>query len=447
MKKIMLIIQREYLSRVKKKSFILMTIFGPVLIALGLVIVTSIMIQQKTVSTIAVVDESNLFVDSLAPSSQVKFIYPDAPLQQVRNDLYKKDYTGVLYIPGNILGNGKILLFYKKPPGIGTEMQIKSSIEKRIFDYKLMKDSIDRNVIAKAKTSVDIRTIKVDETGKEAETKTTANMGVGIAACIIIMFFIFLYGVQVMRSVIEEKTSRIVEVIISSVKPFQLMMGKIIGVAMVGLTQFILWVVLTFGLYAAGSVFFLKDIKKDMATQEMYKEEVFRKGADIKVMQNAPRTNSPDELMGFMKGLESIDFVAIIFCFAFYFLGGYLLYASLFAATGAAVDNEAETQQFMIPVMMPLIFTYILSVSTISSNPEGPWAYWLSIIPFTSPVAMMIRLPFGVPVGDLVLSMVLLVLGFVFTTWIAGRIYRTGILMYGKKVSYKEIGKWLFYKG
>lgn len=447
MKKIMLIIQREYLSRVRKKSFILMTLLGPILIALALIIVTSIMLQQKTLSTVAVVDETGLFIDSLQPSSQVKFIYPDVSLTQAKKDLYKKDYTAVLYIHPQVLTTPNIQLFFNKPPGIGTEMQIKSSLEKRIFDYKLVKSNIDKNLIRNANTPVSIKTLKVDENGNEEETSTTGNMGVGIAACVIIMMFILLYGVQVMRSVIEEKTNRIVEVIISSVKPFQLMMGKILGVAMVGLTQFILWVVLTMGLYAVGSTFFLKDVKKDIASQEMYKEEVFKKGADIKVMENAPRLDSSNELMGLVKGLEKIDFVAILLCFTFYFLGGYLLYAALFAATGAAVDNEAETQQFMIPVMMPLFFTYILSVSTISSDPEGPWAYWLSMIPFTSPVAMMIRLPFGVPPQEIALSMGLLVAGFIFTTWIAGKIYRTGILMYGKKVSYKEIGKWLFYKG
>jgi ABC-2 type transport system permease protein len=245
--------------------------------------------------------------------------------------------------------------------------------------------------------------------------------------------FIFIYGVQIMRGVIEEKTNRIVEVIISSVKPFQLMMGKILGIAAVGLTQFLLWVVLSTVVTSAVTASF----RDKLATQPMPEAEA---GAANPAAMRAKGTTEV------LKALDNLNVPLILGCFVFYFLGGYLLYGALFGAVGAAVDNETDTQQFMLPITIPLIMTFVIAQTVIIRNPDGPVAFWMSIIPFTSPIAMMLRIPFGVPVMELLLSMVLLVLGFVGTTWLAARIYRVGILMYGKKVSYKELSKWLFYK-
>jgi len=240
----------------------------------------------------------------------------------------------------------------------------------------------------------------------------------------------------------EEKTSRIVEVILSSVKPFQLMMGKILGVALVGLTQFLLWVILTITLYSVATVTILKNIDIKQVQQ---KEQIIKIGADLKY-SDMKKIDRPNVVTEVWNDFKSIDMLTIFLCFLFYFLAGYLLYSALFAAVGSAVDNEADTQQFMLPITIPLIFSFVIAQNVIQ-DPESSMAFWFSIIPLTSPVIMMVRMPFGVPAWELALSMGVLVLGFVFTTWLAARIYRTGILMYGKKVTWKELGKWLFYKG
>ena len=296
-----------------------------------------------------------------------------------------------------------------------------------------MSAGIDPKLIRESKANVNILTIRLDEDGSESKSYTEIQVAIGIFTSILIYFFIFLFGAQVMRGVIEEKTSRIIEVIVSSVKPFQLMMGKITGIALVGLTQFLLWVVLTGIIYLVfGAVFGADTLSQPSGIQQTLMQQ------GIAVDQNASRQmiNQVTEVIG------SINFGTIIPTFIFYFLGGYLLYAALFAAIGSAVDNEADTQQFMLPVSAPLILGIILS-NFVVNNPDGPVAFWLSLIPLTSPIIMMVRIPFGVPIHELILSMTLLVAGFLFTTWLAAKIYRTGILMYGKKVSWKELWKWM----
>ena len=264
-----------------------------------------------------------------------------------------------------------------------------------------------------------------------------------MVAGILIYFFIFMFGSQVMRGVIEEKTSRIVEVIISSVRPFQLMMGKIIGVGLVGLTQFLLWVVLTFAIVTAVTATMTSgDIKKSAAEQMMIQKH----GMTPDISQAAPAANeSANPMGGIMEAIGSVNFPVMIGAFLFFFVVGYLMYAALFAAIGGAVDSEADTQQFMLPITLPLILSIVMA-QYIIRDPDGPVSFWFSIFPLTSPVVMMIRIPFGVPYLEVILSMVLLLLGFLGTTWLAGKIYRTGILMYGKKVSYKELWKWIRYK-
>jgi ABC-2 type transport system permease protein len=255
--------------------------------------------------------------------------------------------------------------------------------------------------------------------------------------------FIFLFGAQVMRGIIEEKTSRIVEVILSSVKPIELMMGKIIGVALVGLTQFLLWVVLTTGIITiATSSFSSKHDSKTTAEKIMNSKSQQIMASQVpQDISNDEKNNSGYEIFD---AISSIDFPVMIGMFLFYFLFGYLLYAALFAAVGSAVDSEADTQQFMLPITIPLIFSFIMA-QFIIQEPSGSLAFWLSIFPLTSPVIMMIRIPYGVPYLQLLLSMTLLILGFLATTWMAAKIYRTGILMYGKKTSYRELWKWLRY--
>jgi ABC-2 type transport system permease protein len=273
-------------------------------------------------------------------------------------------------------------------------------------------------------------------------------MVVGYVGSIMIYMFIFLFGAQVMRGVIEEKTSRIIEVIISSVKPFQLMMGKIIGVALVGLTQFLLWIAFTFIIITAVQTAFPQQFKKTQTKEA----SITGKSVALpnETAPTAPNTitadTGNDDMNEIFEAFSSINLPVMIMAFLFYFLFGYLLYAALFAAIGAAVDNETDTQQFMLPITVPLILSLVVA-QTVIQNPESPLAFWLSMIPLTSPVIMMVRIPFGVPTWEIALSAGLLILGFLGTTWLAAKIYRTGILMYGKKSNYRELWKWIRYKG
>ena len=327
------------------------------------------------------------------------------------------------------------------------KMHIANGIEKRVEDIKLgikaeeigITDSEVDEILMVVNTNITVVTSTLDENGGEKESSTEVAMIIGYLCGFLIYMFVFMYGSQVMRGVIEEKSNRIVEVIVSSVRPFQLMMGKIIGVAMVGLTQFVLWVVLTIGLVAVAQTVLLKDYDTAQVN-----EQSMTMGSQLDDSGNIQDGDS----MKFEKMFEAIfavDYFKIIIFFLFYFIGGYLLYAAMFAAVGSAVDNETDTQQFMMPITIPLMLGIIVMISAIN-NPSGSLAYWFSIIPFTSPIVMMVRIPFGVPIIDLVISMSLLVLSFIGMTWFAGKIYRVGILMYGKKVNYKELWKWFRYK-
>ncbi|MBL7888317.1 MAG: ABC transporter permease [Bacteroidia bacterium] len=445
MNKILLIIKREYLSRVKKKSFIIMTILGPLLMAGIMIVPIWLSMQKSDQQKIEVIDESTLFIDLIPQKDFIRFDYPPVSFEDAEKGFYDTDYDAILYIPRNILSGGNaIKILYKKQLSVGVEQYIVGTISKMMYDVILAKNKVDLNIIKDAEVNSQFKLIteKVEEDGNVKKTNTGLYMAIGLGAGILIYMFIFLYGVQVMRGVMEEKTNRIVEVILSSVKPFQLMMGKIVGVALVGLTQFLLWVVLTTTLYSIASATILKDIDMKQIQQ---KEEVIKVGADLDYM-NMKKIEKPNIVTEIWNDFKNVDMKAIVLCFLFYFLGGYLMYSALFAAVGAAVDNEADTQQFMMPITIPLILSFVVA-QTIIQNPESQMAFWFSIIPLTSPIVMMVRLPFGVPGWELALSMALLVLGFIFTTWLAGRIYRTGILMYGKKVTWKELGKWLFYKG
>lgn len=445
MNKIALIIKREYLTRVKKKSFIVMTILGPVLIAGIMIVPIWLSMQKPSQQKIEVIDDSFLFKGLIPEKDFVDFDYPEIKLKKAQDEFYKSDYDAILYVPDNILEGGRaIKLFYKKQLGIATEQYIASTMSKMMYHVVLAKNKVDLELIKDAEVNSRFRVLteKLEATGKSEKTNTGLYMGLGIGGGVLIYLFIFLYGVQVMRGVMEEKTSRIVEVILSSVRPFQLMMGKIIGVALVGLTQFLLWVILTGTLYSVAAVTVLKDIDIKQIQQQ---EEVIKIGANLdhEKMKAIPQATALTEVWNDFK---TVDMTAILFCFLFYFLAGYLMYSAMFAAVGSAVDNEADTQQFMMPITVPLIFAFVIAQNVIQ-DPESPMAFWFSIIPLTSPIIMMVRLPFGVPGWELALSMGLLILAFIFTTWLAARIYRTGILMYGKKVTWKELGKWLFYKG
>jgi ABC-2 type transport system permease protein len=361
-------------------------------------------------------------------------------LEEGKTLLKESENYALLFIPRNLVKQPVLELYSKKESVMSITSYVESKLEKEILDEKLRIKGVDPDIIKTSKTELSILTKVINEDGEEKDSFSTVTMVLGIAGGFLIYIFIFMYGSQVMRGVIEEKTNRIIEVIISSVKPFELMMGKIVGVALVGLTQFLLWVVLTFGIVTVVSAVFM-DSPKEIMTMAGGSSIMDKDSAiAAQVEQQSPGMNA---FVGQLdKFISSVNWFAILGSFLFYFIGGYLLYASLFAAIGSAVDGEADTQQFMMPVTVPLILGIVM-MQTVLENPDGTLAFWFSIIPLTSPIVMMMRVPFGVPISELLLSMFLLVAAFIFFTWLSGKIYRVGILMYGKKVNYKELWKWI----
>ncbi|MFD0792216.1 ABC transporter permease [Mucilaginibacter litoreus] len=416
MKKILLIIQREYITRVRKKAFIIMIFVVPLLI-LGMTSLIAYVAkdseQLSKPQTVKVIDESRQFTDKLKPANNISFKAATESLDKLKGELKDNEDLSILVISKDYTQK-PVQLLSKKKPSFTLTNEVESQMNDIASANTMLANHIDTAVLNQAKRNrVSVNAMEVTETGTK-DANIGASMGIGIACAIFIYMALFIYGAQVMRGVIEEKTSRIIEVIISSVKPFQLMLGKIIGVGLVGLTQFSAWIILS-----------------------------------VIATKIAGQTSAgPGSFMsGVLTTLQTIPVGQILACFLFYFITGYLLYSALFAAVGSAVDSETETQQFMFPITLPLLFTYLLSVSVLFRAPDSPLAVWLSMIPFTAPVAMMVRIPFGgVPGWQLALSMALMVAGFLFTTYVAARIYRVGVLMYGKKASFKELAKWFFYK-
>lgn len=445
MNKILLIIQREYLSRVKKKSFILMTLLTPILIAgfYGLIIYFSIEGASKSFDKIAVISENKSLSKQLQSDDNFSFTYLDLPIEQAKKDLSNNTFDYILHIPDFALDKPKgIELFGSKQAGLTLNSRVANRIEELIRDQKLEQSGISQEALDKLKTNVSIANKKVAETGEEANSSAGASTLIAFVAGIMMFIFIMMYGIQVMRGVIEEKTNRIIEVMISSVKPFQLMMGKIIGIALVGLTQFILWIVLTATISTVTIGIFVD--KEEIQQTVAASQQQATAGLSSEQLEEVEQQSNP--VADIQQSLEGLNITKIVIIFLFYFIAGYLFYSALYAAIGSAVDNETETQQFMMPVMLPLLLGYALSLSVVANDPYGDIAFWLSMIPFTSPIAMVVRLPYGVPEWQLALSMVIMVAGFISTVWLASKIYRVGILMYGKKVNFKEMIKWFRYK-
>jgi len=421
MNKIWLIISREYLVRVKKKSFIVMTILGPILMAALLVTPTILSMQDQKNRLIAITEKNIDFLEPLNKIENTQFnVIPNEEFELLKKDFSQTGYYAVLD-----KNEDQFYLLSDQQISLSVKRSIADKIEKIIERDKLKLAGIDLKVLEESETKINIQTKIVTLDGENINSSTEGSMGIGFITGILIYMFIFMYGTMVMRGVIEEKTNRIVEVIISSVKPFQLMMGKIIGVALVGLTQFILWIVLTLALASLAELL------------------LFSPNELISQANSAENTEMMSKITSLVGG---INFIQIMLCFMFYFMSGYLLYSSLFAAVGSAVDAEADTQQFILPITIPLLLAIML-IQPVMDNPDGTLAFWMSMIPFTSPVIMMVRLPFGVENWELIISMLSIIIGFVATTFLAAKIYRTGILMYGKKISYKELWKWLSYKG
>ncbi len=452
MNKVPVIIKREYLTRVRKKSFIIMTILAPVLLA-GLIIVPTLLIvnQEQDFKKIAVIeDNSDLFRNVLKNTKTIEFHYLEGiNLKTLKTSFEEAGYYGILYISPEVISvpNAIQLISVKQPP-IGLLDYIENSIKKEIERQKLMAYNIENldDIMKNVETNVSIQTIRIDESGNVKETSTGIAMALAYIGGLLMYMLVFTFGSQVMRGVIEEKTSRVVEVIVSSVKPVQLMMGKIIGIALVGLTQFMIWIFLTIAVAGILKSSLLKETGLTEISQNTTKS-IMEQVDGAETTQQVSNINP--EISEFSKLFNSTlnqPWELIIFSFVFYFITGYLLYASIFAAIGSAVDNETETQQFMLPVTIPIILALMVAIGTME-NPESSLSFWFSLIPLTSPVVMVARIPFGVPAWQLVVSMSLMVVTFLLFVWMAAKVYRTGILMYGKKTSWKEMWKWLRYSG
>lgn len=423
MNKTLLIIQREFLNRVKKKSFLIATILVPLIFPAligGIAYMMKKEAEGEKAKVVHVLDQDGSF--NIESSDKYEFVKVSGDLEAAKTAFRESDDYGLLYIPDyNIENPEGFTLYAKSNPNFSVIESLKKEIEGVIKDKKLQAYNIDQEVLDKLKTDISLRSVNISE-GQEKESDAGISFGIGYFTGFMIYIFMFAYGGQVMQGVMEEKSSKIVEIIISTVKPFQLMLGKILGVASVGLFQVLIWVVLGVVLSTAVMSLF-----------------------GMEIPQGSIPEGDAGESAEMLRLLANIPFTKIILTFIFYFIGGYLLYGALFAAVGSAVDSPSEAQQFMFPIMIPLIVG-IIGMGSIINNPDGPVSFWLSIIPFTSPIAMMGRIGFGVPAWELALSMVLLVLGFIFTTWIAGRIYRVGILMHGIKVNYKTLAKWFMTK-
>ncbi len=424
MNRIHIIIKREYLSRVRKKSFLVASILGPVFMAAVIILPTYFATQGVEQKEVLVLDESELFADHFTSDDELVFEIIDADIEEAKQKMQDDDFYGLIYIPEIDLENPGGYKFYSgSNPSLAVVGKIEGTIDWRVEDLRLQQSGLDTEVIESFKVNTSIDTINLSSTGTEKSSSSGAATAIGYIAAFLIYMFIFIYGAQCMRGVIEEKNTRIVEVIVSSVKPFHLMIGKIIGIAAVGLTQFIVWILLS-SMVVAGISSVMGLDKPPAQAPGMTAEQM-----DPSFVEQA------------FESLQAINFPMVLVAFAFFFIGGYLLYGALFAAVGSASDSDADAQQFMLPVTIPLIFAIIM-LSAVLTDPDGSLAFWLSIIPFTSPVIMMMRVPFGVEIWELLLSMILLIGGFIFTTWVASRIYRVGILMHGSKVNWKVLAKW-----
>ncbi|MCB0489598.1 MAG: ABC transporter permease [Cyclobacteriaceae bacterium] len=431
MNKIWLVVQREFLNRVQKKSFLIATILIPLIFpAIMAALIYLAKEQQKNASqeVIHFVDESGLINESDFKKFALRKF--DGPIEDAKRAFSESGDFGLLYVPNIKLSDPTgISLYTKVNPSPSDVSDLESAIESRIREEKMSHFNIDQKILDSLKTNISIQSINLSASGQEKSTDTKVLFGIGMAGGILIYIFIFVYGAQIMQGVIEEKTSKVVEVIISAVRPFQLMLGKILGLASVGLLQFLIWIILI----STVSSLVMGYFGLDMPQKEMMEQ-----------VANANEYNG--NFINIITTLSELPVFYIVASFLFYFLGGYLLYGALFAAVGSAVDSPAEAQQFMFPITIPMLISYFALFTFILDNPHGPISIWLSIIPFTSPIAMMGRIGFGVPTWQLIVSMVSLIGGFMFTTWVASRIYRIGILMHGTKVNYKVLAKWFVMK-
>lgn len=421
MKQLWLIIKREYITKIRNKSFIIMTFISPlVILILGILIGYLTDINNNSQKNIIVFDESFVFFKTFKNTKNINYQYTnEGNIEDIKAQAFQKHIYGVLYIPKNIQ---EIQFFSDETPSINFVENLTNQLENAIFYQNLQNQNISLESItsAKEKINIDLQNFSGEKSSKLANW---LKLIFGGASGYLLMMFIVVYGNMIMRSVIEEKTSRIIEIIVSSVKPIQLMLGKIIGTSLVGITQFILWLVI-----GGCLMVFLTNVFGVTPSNTISPAEIQQNG---QIMQEI--------LLEFFK----FPIMKLVGCFFIYFIGGYLLYSSMYATIGSAVDNETDTQQFIFPVLMPLMLAIYVGFFTVIEDPHGSISVLFSYIPLTSPVVMLMRIPFGVSWWEILISVTLLYLTFFIILWFAAKIYRVGILMYGKKASYKELIKWL----
>ena len=432
-----LIIKREYLTKVKNKSFIIMTVLSPIII-IALIAVVGYLSQlnNNKQRSISILDESGLVEGIFKSTENTNYvILNEISLDDAKKQVEKKEQYGLLHISkGETIDQvlEGIKFYSKDTPSITLMEGLESKLERKFTDLKLQEQGVDIEKLksSEAKISIAQESFLGEKTSK---IDNVVKLIFGGLAGYMLFMFIIIYGNMIMRSVIEEKTSRIIEVIISSVKPVQLMLGKIIGTSLAGITQFIIWIILGGVLMTVVSAIFGINMTEMQAPQqELMQQAMEAQGADMKIQS-------------LMSAIYHLPLTNLVIMFLLFFIGGYLLYSSLYAAIGAAVDNETDTQQFMLPILMPLILAVYVGIFTVIEDPHGTVSTVFSFIPFTSPVVMLMRIPFGVPIWQQVVSVLLLIVTFMLTVWFAAKIYRVGILMYGKKPSYKELYKWSKY--
>ncbi len=443
MSKIAIIAGREFNERVRKKSFIFTTILMPILMV-GIMFVPALMmnIQSDEAKEILVVDQSGLIAERLEDSSTIDFTPSDKTLEELTAQQGESNPFGILIIGSDVATNpSNVQLLTYESSTINIESAIADQIASIIESEKLKAYNIDDidAILAEIQTNVTLKVKQLDESGETQDSSSMLNIALAYIFGFLIYMFVFLYGNMVMQGVIEEKSNKVMEVMVSSVRPFQLMMGKILGIASVAVTQFVIWVI--FILVVGGAAINL------MGLDEMMAAAGSAVAMDPMAMAGAAQMPAVDsEMVSLLATITNPAYLLrILGGFLIYFIGGYLLYAAMFAAVGSAVDNEKDTNNLQLPITVPLILALFVMMSAMQ-EPNGPLAFWFSMIPFTSPIVMMVRLPYGVPGWELALSIGLLVATFVAIVLLAGKIYRVGVFMYGKKPSFKELLKWMRYK-
>lgn len=428
------IIAREYLTRVKKKSFIILTILMPVLMAALIVVPVLLVLHSENNQhvSVLVVDDTDMFINAFKDTEKTCFSYRNGDVNFLKQDAFDNEkYDCVFHILDNTQGL-KCNLYYREKLPSQLQGNLESQMNEIFFD-KLLQDSLHIDLAEFEKlqelTKVDMATIQVDDEGTERENDAELNEVIGMFSGILIYFFIIIFASQVLRGVLEEKSNRIVEVLISSVKPMELLIGKIVGIALVGITQFMVWVLLTCNILLA----------VQFVAPGLIGGDVVETAQEMTAVADSGNTLNIFEEIG---NYFPFSFTQMLLCFFFFFIVGYLIYSTLYAATGSVVDTESDSQQYTLPVTIPLILA-IAMVPSISADPNGSLAFWFSMIPLTSPVVMLVRLPSGVPLWELLTSMGITLLFLIFCIWFAAKIYRVGILMYGKKPTWKEIFRWL----